>query len=85
MEIQYHKNFIKAFKKCDKRIQKKFFERRNLFLLNEFHPLLSNHGLSGDFKGSRSINITGDFRVIYVKTDVGILFLDIGTHSQLYG
>jgi len=34
---------------------------------------------------NRSINITGDLRVIYKKTKQSVVFVTIGTHSNLYG
>ena len=49
-----------------------------------FHPLLNNHSLGGEYNGCRSINITGDIRAIfYVKTDV-VVFINIGSHPELY-
>ncbi len=50
-----------------------------------YNPLLNNHALSGKYTGYRSINITGNTRVIYKFLDENvILFVEIGTHSELY-
>lgn len=63
----------------------KFQERRDLFLQNQSHPLLHNHKLHGKYNKYRSINITGDLRVIYEPvTKDSVLFIYIGTHSNLY-
>ncbi len=52
---------------------------------NEYHPMLNNHKLVGKYTGSRSINVTGDYRAIYEKRDSdSIYWAAIGTHSQLY-
>lgn len=85
MKIVHHKNFKKQYKKLSHADQRRFKERRNLFLENPFHPLLNNHALHGIYQGCRSINITGDIRAIYEESgpDV-ILFATLGTHAELY-
>ena len=86
MRVSYHRKFDKQFEKLRRSVQKKFKERRNLFLTDQFHPLLDNHPLNPPFVGSRSINITGDYRAIFkqVAEDL-IIFTDIGTHHELFG
>lgn len=85
MIITLHKSFIKDYQKLPKKIQEQFKERRNLFLINAFHPTLKNHALIGKYQGTRSINITGDIRAIYIENSNGsCTFMRIGSHSQLY-
>ena len=85
MKLILHRNFEKRFVKLDQKIREKFRERRDLFIQNPFHPLLDNHALAGDREGQWSINITGDWRAIYVWMDENtVIFLDIDTHSNLY-
>lgn len=84
MYISFHKNFVKDLKKQDLRTKKKFIERRNLFLLNQFDPTLNNHALSGKYTGSRSINVTGDMRAIFYIHEDMIIFMRMGTHAELY-
>ena len=85
MEIILHRNFVKKFTKRPLKIQEAFKNRRNLFLENPFHPLLNNHPLTGDRKGQWSINITGDWRAIYIfKGEDTVVFIDIDMHSNLY-
>ena len=86
MIVMTNKRFDKAYIKLPEKVKHKFKQRRNLFLENEFHPLLENHALTGDYAGFRSINITGDFRAIYylLSPDTAV-FVNIDTHSQLYG
>ena len=84
MSVTFHKSFQKALKKQPKTIQDKFFSRLDIFVEYQFSYELNNHALSGDFKGWRSINITGDVRVHYREVVQGIVLLDIGTHAQLY-
>lgn len=85
-KIEFHKDFKKDFKKLDPKIQNKFWERLELWQEQPTNPLLNNHSLSGNLKGKYSINITGDIRAIYEeKTDTIVIYLMIGSHSQLYG
>lgn len=85
MEIYLHRNFKKEYRALSGAQQKQFRKRRDLFLQNPFHPLLHNHPLHSKYKNYRSINITGDVRVIYEQVAENmIFFIYIGTHSKLY-
>ena len=89
VRIDYSNKFNKQLKKLPSEIKIAFRNRLALFIKNQFNPLLNNHALSGNLKGSRSINITGDWRAIYSeKIDKNgenyIVFELLGTHSQLY-
>ena len=86
MRIHYSSRFRKQYKKLTKSVRAKVQERVGLFLRGEFHPSLENHALRGRYARCRSINITGDFRLIYEKYPDGSLnFVAVGTHPQLYG
>ncbi len=86
MEIILHRSFVKQFKKIPKPVRSKFIERKNLFAKEPFNRLLNNHSVDGAFTDCRSINITGDYRAIFkVGTPDSVVFLHIGTHSELYG
>ena len=85
MIIRLHKNFKKQFNKLTKSQKSKFIERRDVFLRDEFNPILNNHALKGEYQGYRSISIGGDLRAIYRKSSEGIFFIAIGSHSRLYG
>lgn len=46
---------------------------------------LHNHILSGKYTNYRSINITGDYRALYKQvSEKEVIFVKLGTHSQLY-
>ena len=83
--IRFHNTFWKLYKKLPLPIQLKTKERIALFASDSFNPILCNHSLAGRFQGSRSINITGDYRAIYTEIDDVYIFKIVGTHSQLYG
>ncbi len=86
MKIFTHKRFDKCFKKLRAGEQQRFRDRRDLFLANQFDPILDNHPLHGGYNGWRSIHIGGDLCVIYRLIDAGTAyFLAIGTHHELFG
>ena len=85
MEVRYHRIFRKKFKKLPDGIQRAFSERLILFKSNKTHPLLNNHDVSRAYPNSRSINITGDYRAFFYEDRTGAVFVNIGTHSELYG
>lgn len=84
MEIKFNASFRKQYNKVDSKIKKAFSKRLELFQQNPHHPLLRNHLLTGNYKNYRSINITGDWRAIYIEQKSSFEFVSIGTHSQLY-
>lgn len=77
--------FKKKIKKAPKEIVGAFKKKIVIFEEDEFAEVLNNHKLHGRFDGCRSINITGDWRMVYEnKGDNNFLLVDIGTHSELY-
>jgi len=83
-EIFLHKNFEKKYKKLEEKERKRFKERLNLFLIDEFNPLLNNHMLKGNFNSYRSLNINADLRLIFKEIQKGYLLVDIDNHNNLY-
>ena len=85
MKIRFHHYFLKRYKKIPPKIRRQFEKRLFIFEKDPFHPSLNNHPLKGNRKGQWSINITGDWRAIYVfKNKDTVVFIDIDTHSNLY-
>ncbi|MDO8552985.1 MAG: type II toxin-antitoxin system YafQ family toxin [bacterium] len=84
MEIILHRLFLKRFKKMPKNVRVKFVERKNLFRNTPFHPILNNHSVERAYPGCRSINVTGDYRAIFKQRGDVVVFVNIGTHSELY-
>ena len=54
-------------------------------MVNPYDSILHNHPLTGGYEGFRSINVTGDYRAIYVMDGDVAVFIAIGTHSELFG
>ena len=84
MEVFFHKNFEKKLKKLSVKIQSQFDDRLGLFVEDKFDVVLNNHSVEKIFPGCRSINITGDYRAIFKEEADIVIFISIGTHSELY-
>ncbi len=87
VRVKFTNKFKKQYKKTPAKIKRVFRKRLELFQKDSDNKILINHVLSGRLRGFRSINITGDWRAIYrVETKSKlVVFVAIGTHSQLYG
>lgn len=85
MNVVFHRGFDKLARKLPVKIKQKMEKRLVLFSKDPLHPSLRNHALNTPYKGSYSVDITGDYRAIYhLVNDQTALFTHIGTHSQLY-
>jgi addiction module RelE/StbE family toxin len=85
MNVVFHKRFEKMVQKLTPKVKQKMIERINLFTQDPLDKRLRNDPLHTPYKGSYSIDITGDYRAIYeLIDDETALFTHVGTHSQLY-
>lgn len=77
--------FEKVYKKLTEELRSKILERLKMFATDEFDPILNNHKLKYEYESFRSINITGDWRLIFRKiSSQTVLLHRVGTHSQLF-
>ena len=83
-QTRYTREFKKQYTKAPEKIRSAFKMRRDLLASDFKNPVLNNHKLKGKFRGYKSINITGDWRAIYLKQSRVMMFVMMGTHSQLY-
>ena len=85
MIVVFHKRFNKMAANLQPKTKQKMIDRIRLFTQNPTDSRLKNHALNTPYKGSYSIDITGDVRAIYeLVNDETALFTHIGTRSQLY-
>ncbi|MDD4990022.1 MAG: type II toxin-antitoxin system mRNA interferase toxin, RelE/StbE family [Candidatus Pacebacteria bacterium] len=85
MKIRFHKNFDRQFAKLRPGEKRKTQERLQLFLENQFNPVLENHPLKGKYADYRSINITGDLRAVYkFLSEDECIFVAVNNHNNLY-
>lgn len=86
MQFDRHPVFKRQWQKLSRKLRVKTQERLLLLILNERNEILNNHKLHPPFDAYRSINISGDLRLVYKRIDANTLYLRaIGTHHQLYG
>ena len=83
MHFIYSPQFRKQYKKLSQKTQTQLDARLILLVEEPYHPQLQNHKLHGEYAGYRSINVSGDLRVVYraIGNEAIILFA-IGTHSR---
>lgn len=85
MRIITSPTFAKQFKKLPVKVRQQFKARLRLWLEDSAHPALRVHSLKGNLQGYWSMNITGDYRVLYYFiSDEEVVLALVGTHSQLY-
>lgn len=87
VSVEYHKEFIKSFKRRFRnnvKVRQQYERRLKLFLSNPQSPILRDHALVGDKLKLRAFSVTGDIRVVYKEYNERVVFLDIGTHNQVY-
>lgn len=85
MILRYHKSFQKHFKSLPVKRKQAVKNSIAAFEINPFEDGLRNHALTAKWRGHRSISAGGDLRIHYKEIDKDtILFVAVGTHSQLY-
>src|SRR5882724_10685707 len=83
--IEFTPLFNKQRKASPLEIKEAFRETLELFIENPTHKALRNHFLTGQYAGFRSIDVTDNWRALYRQESGRVIFVDIGTHDQLYG
>jgi len=85
MKINFSKLFIKQYKRCNAKTQEKIDTHIELFVHHPGARKLRRHALAGEWSGYHSISAGGNLRVHFrVIDNETILFVAVGTHSQLY-
>ena len=88
IEIVLSSGFRKSFKRKvrgNKKLESRFRDRAAIFQSDPFDPRLRTHQLSGQLQGLWSFSVDYDARVVFafVESDRAV-FLDIGTHQEVY-
>ncbi len=87
-KLKRHRKFERNFRKritADAKLVKQFERRLSQYLAGVRGTPINDHPLTGRLAGFRAFSVGGDIRVIYIETDAEIIFLDIGSHNQVYG
>lgn len=85
MNLRYHKTFQKQYHKLLATQKKKVRQAVELFLIDPMAEKLYNHPLKSEWKDHRSIAAGHDLCIHYKELAPNtVLFVAVGTHSQLY-
>jgi len=85
--VRFHKQFEKHYAKRilpNIKLSRQYDERYTQFVTGKRDYPLDDHQLTGKLVGKRAFSIATDIRVVYEETEDAILFLDVGTHNQVY-
>jgi addiction module RelE/StbE family toxin len=85
MNVDFTKPFNKQFERLPRKLQEQAKTAVALFLEDMTATSLRNHALKGEWLGHRSISAGGDLRLHFKQINKDtVLFVAIGSHSQLY-
>ena len=85
MRVDFTKPFNEQFEKLPRKRQEQVRAAVASFLEDVADPSLRNHALKGEWLGYRSISAGGDLRIHFkMVNELSVLFVAVGTHSQLY-
>lgn len=85
MTFYYHQTFRDQFKKLSHSQQKEVRYAISLFEEQPDHPTLRIHTLREKWQGYRTLSANPDLRVHFrILGPEQVLFVAVGTHSQLY-
>ena len=85
MTVRYQKSFTNQFKKLPPKQRIKVAVIVEIFAQDPDDSVLRNHALKGEWFGYHSISAGGDIRLHYrILDDQTVLFVAVGSHSQLY-
>lgn len=84
--IKFDKNFRKSFKI---RIRSQYLKAITREAIRTFQEDPNNtalrvHNLRGLMKGKKSLTVDSDIRIIFMETETQYIFLDIGSHKDVY-
>lgn len=85
--IELTKRFEKSYKKRiapQAKFRAAYIASVRAFNDGERGQPLNDHALKGKLAGKRAFSIANDIRVVYEETDDAYIFLDIGSHNQVY-
>jgi len=88
MRVSFDPAFKRAFRKRiapSEKLRKKFNELLPIFIADPFDARLRTHKLSGRLEGLFSVRVDYDIRIVfYFESEDKAVFLDIGTHDEVY-
>lgn len=85
MDVSYSGKFLKSASGLSRKLIVQAEVREVLFRANPFHPILRTHKLHGKQSGLWTFSVSPKYRILFIfLKPENVLFLDIGTHDELY-
>jgi len=88
MKVLYKKSFVKSYEVLSWKLKDKVKSTLQIFIYNPIDKSLHNHGLEWKYVWKRSMDVTGDIRIIFKELSDWRYELveihDVWTHAQLY-
>ena len=86
MKIIYRKQFLKQFKKLERRKQLAVNDAIDCFRQNPHDARLHNHSLQGHVGGKRAISAGFDLRIVFEERDgyAIVIMIAVGRHETVY-
>jgi len=88
IEIAFENSFKRSYRRKvlgNEERQKRFKQKLTLFQNNPFESSLRTHKLSGKLQELWSFSIEYDLRIVFYFADENkAVFIDIGTHDEIY-
>lgn len=84
-KVQFSRRFQGSYKARifkDEQLTKHFWECVEAFLTDR--TSVDDHQLEGKMGKFRAFSITDDIRVVYLETADYFLFINVGTHEEVY-
>ena len=85
IEISYSSHFLRKVRKLSSADQKKLSQKIEISKKNPSDVRLRTHALSGRLKNYFAFSLDHSQRVIFIKPKPHVvLYIDVGTHDEVY-
>jgi mRNA-degrading endonuclease YafQ of YafQ-DinJ toxin-antitoxin module len=84
-EIRWSKSFTRHYQQRiaqDEQLTEAFWDSVETFVVEP--RLVNDHALQNVMQGKRAFSINEEYRVVYLEKADEYVFLDVGTHEQVY-
>jgi len=84
MTVKWRKSFTKDINKLSQKQKTAWYKAWLLFRHNAHHIKLRRHKLKGSYEGLESIDVSPNFRALFVENKNYYVFYYLRNHNQLY-
>ena len=86
MEIRVSSHFERRYRKLPQEIKERAKAREKIFVANVFDARVGTHKLNGKDEGKWAYSVDYEYRIkfIFLNNNDVVLYLDFGTHDEVY-